>query len=161
VDFSTEYACSGFVFDDSTDVSRDHPGGLAGGVIPRGGIGLLDTMAVQPLPIGSRFTETQLAIPFGPVTGETTTSWLPDIVGVTPPPLGSIYFGANAASHINNNGSSTEDTEKKKTQRERRGATKVHRRGPVPAKETGSSISEPCLVFHEGNARCHAGNVLV
>jgi len=80
------------------------PGGLASGVIPGGGIGLLDTMAVQPLPIGSRFTETQLAIPFGPVTGGTMTSWLPNIGGVPPPPLGSIYFGANAASAINNNG---------------------------------------------------------
>lgn len=80
------------------------PTGLAVGVIPGGGIGLLDTTAVHPLPIGSRFTETQLAIPFGPATGGTTTSWLPNIGGVPPPPLGSIYFAANAATDINNNG---------------------------------------------------------
>lgn len=80
------------------------PSGLAAGVIPGGGIGLLDTTAVQALPIGSRFTETQLAVPFGPAMGGTMTSWLPNIGGVPPPPLGSIYFGANAASDINNNG---------------------------------------------------------
>jgi hypothetical protein len=80
------------------------PGGLAAGVIPGGGIGVLDTTAVHALPIGSRFTDTQLATPYGPVIGGTMTSWLPNIVGVPPPPLGSIYFGANAASDINNNG---------------------------------------------------------
>src|SRR5256884_47940 len=80
------------------------PGGLASGVIPGGGIGLLDTMAVQPLPIGSRFTETQLAIPFGPVTGGTMTSWLPNIGGGPPPTLRSHYFCANAATAIKNNG---------------------------------------------------------
>ncbi len=80
------------------------PGGLAAGVIPGGGIGLLDTTAVHALPIGSRFTETQLAIPYGPASGETDTSWLPNVVGVPAPPLGSIYFGANVASAINNNG---------------------------------------------------------
>lgn len=80
------------------------PAGLAVGVIPGGGVGLLDTTAVQALPIGSRFTETQLAIPFGPSNGGTDTSWLPNFVGVPPPPLGSIYFGVNAATNINNNG---------------------------------------------------------
>jgi len=80
------------------------PGGLAAGVIPGGGIGLLDTTTVNALPIGSRFTQTQLAVPYGPVSGGTVTSWMPNVVGVPPPPLGSIYFGANAASDVNNNG---------------------------------------------------------
>jgi hypothetical protein len=80
------------------------PAGLAAGVIPGGGIGLLDTNAVHPLPIGSRFTQTQLAIPYGPLAGGTDTSWLPNLIGVSPPPLGSIYFGPNAAADINNNG---------------------------------------------------------
>jgi hypothetical protein len=80
------------------------PSGLSAGVIPGGGIGLLDTTAVHALPVGSRFTDTQLAVPYGPVTGGTMTSWLPNIAGVPPPPMGSIYFGPNAASDINNNG---------------------------------------------------------
>ena len=78
--------------------------GLSAGVIPGGGIGILDTTAVHALPVGSRFTDTQLAVPYGPVIGGTMTSWLPNIAGVPPPPLGSIYFGPNAASDINNNG---------------------------------------------------------
>lgn len=80
------------------------PAGLAAGVIPGGGIGLLDTIAVQALPIGSRFGQTQLAVPYGPLTGGTDTSWLPSLAGVSPPPLGSIYFGPNAAANINNSG---------------------------------------------------------
>jgi len=80
------------------------PNGLAAGVIPGGGIGLLDTTAVHAPPIGSRFTETQLAIPYGPASGGTDTSWLPNVAGVPAPPLGSIYFGSNAATDINNNG---------------------------------------------------------
>ncbi len=80
------------------------PGGLAAGVMPGGGIGLLDTTAVQLPPIGSRFTQTQLGVPYGPSSGGTDTSWLPNNVGVSPPPLGSIYFGSNAASDVNNSG---------------------------------------------------------
>jgi hypothetical protein len=80
------------------------PNGLAAGVVLGGGIGLLDTTGVQPLPVGSRFTDTQLAVPFGPVIGGTMTSWLPNVAGVPPPPLGSIYFGASAASDLDNNG---------------------------------------------------------
>lgn len=80
------------------------PGGLAAGVIPGGGIGLLDTTAVHALPLGSRFTQTQLAVTYGPVSGGTDTSWGPNTVGEPAPPLGSIYFGTNAAEDINNNG---------------------------------------------------------
>jgi len=80
------------------------PSGLAAGVVQGGGIGLLDTTAVRPLPIGSRFTETELGVPYGPVAGGTDTSWLPDEVGVAPPPLGSVYFGSNAATGLDDNG---------------------------------------------------------
>jgi hypothetical protein len=79
-------------------------GGLAAGVVPGGGVGLLDTTAVQPPPVGSHFTETLLAVPYGPVSGGTLTSWLPNTIGVQPPPLGSIYFGTNAATDINSDG---------------------------------------------------------
>ncbi len=80
------------------------PAGLAAGVIPGAGIGLLDTTAVHAPPIGARFSQTALNIPYGPVGGGTGTSWLPNVVGVQPPPLGSIYFGASAATDINANG---------------------------------------------------------
>jgi len=79
-------------------------GGLAAGVIEGGGIGLLNTAAVQPLPIGSRFNQTQLDYPYGPAAGGTAVAWLPDTVGVPAPPLGSVYFGANPATDLNNNG---------------------------------------------------------
>lgn len=78
--------------------------GLAAGVIPGGGIGLLDLTAVHAPPIGSRFTQTQLDVPFGPISGGTATEWAPEFVGVPAPPLGSIYFGTNAATGINNGG---------------------------------------------------------
>lgn len=78
--------------------------GLAAGVIEGGGIGLLDTAAVHSLPIGSRFSQTQLDVPYGPVGGGTATSWLPDEFGVPAPPLGSVYFGVNAATNLNNSG---------------------------------------------------------
>ncbi len=80
------------------------PSGLAAGVVQGGGIGLLDTTAVHPLPIGSRFSETELNVPYGPVAGGTATSWLPNGTGVPPPPLGSVYFGANAATGLDDNG---------------------------------------------------------
>ena len=80
--------------------------GLAAGVIPGAGVGLLDTTAVHPLPLGSRFTQTQLNMTYGPTSGGTATGWLPNWVGVPAPPLGSIYFGPNAASDINNSGTS-------------------------------------------------------
>ena len=80
------------------------PGGLAAGVTPGAGIGLLDTTAVHAPPVGSRFTDTSLLLPYGPVNGGTLTGWLPNAVGVAPPPLGSIYFGTNIATDTNNNG---------------------------------------------------------
>ena len=80
------------------------PGGLAAGLVPGGGVGLLDTTAVQPPPVGSHFTETQLQVPYGPVSGGTFTNWLPNSSGVQPPPLGSIYFGTNTATDINSDG---------------------------------------------------------
>lgn len=76
--------------------------GLAAGVIQGGGIGLLDTTAVHPLPIGSRFSQTELDVPYGPVAGGTASSWRPGGLGLAPP-LGSIYFGANAASGLDDN----------------------------------------------------------
>jgi hypothetical protein len=79
-------------------------GGWAAGVIQGGGIGLLNTAAVHTLPIGSRFNQTQLDVPYGPAAGGTAVAWLPDTVGVPVPPLGSVYFGANAATDLNNNG---------------------------------------------------------
>ena len=78
--------------------------GLAAGVIEGGGIGLLDTTAVHALPIGSRFSQTELNVPYGPAGGGTAVGWLPDEYGVAAPPLGSVYFGANAATSLNNNG---------------------------------------------------------
>ena len=77
--------------------------GLAAGVISGGGIGLLDTTAIHALPIGSRFTQTQLGAPYGPVAGGTSTSWFANEVGVPPAPLGSAYFGANAATGLDEN----------------------------------------------------------
>lgn len=76
--------------------------GLAAGVIEGGGIGLLDTTAVHALPIGSRFSQTQLDVPFGPAGGGTATTWLQDEVGVAVAPLGSVYFGSNAATGLDN-----------------------------------------------------------
>ncbi len=80
------------------------PSGLAAGVVQGGGIGLLDTTAVHPLPIGSRFSQTELDVPYGPVAGGTASGWQPSGVGVPPPPLGSVYFGTNAATGLNDNG---------------------------------------------------------
>jgi len=80
------------------------PQGLAAGVVQGGGIGLLDTTAVHPLPVGSRFTLTELNMPYGPVTGGTDVAWFPDSVGVQPPPLGSVYFGTQPAADLDNAG---------------------------------------------------------
>ncbi|WP_125485625.1 hypothetical protein [Edaphobacter aggregans] len=76
--------------------------GVAAGVISGGGIGLLDSTATHALPIGSRFSQTQLDIPYGPVGGGTADSWMPNTVGVPAPPLGSVYFGPNAATGLDN-----------------------------------------------------------
>jgi hypothetical protein len=78
--------------------------GLAAGVIEAGGIGLLDTTTVHALPIGSRFSQTQFDVPYGPTSGGTAVGWLPDEVGVPAPPLGSVYFGTNAATDLNDDG---------------------------------------------------------
>lgn len=77
--------------------------GLEAGVLEGDGIGLLDTTAVHAMPVGSHFSLTQLDIPYGPTDGGTATGWLPDGFGVPPPPLGSIYFGANPATALDNN----------------------------------------------------------
>jgi hypothetical protein len=76
--------------------------GLAAGVMEGAGIGLLDTTAVHAMPVGSHFGQTQLELATGPTTGGTATAWWQDNVGVPPASLGSIYFGANAATSINN-----------------------------------------------------------
>jgi hypothetical protein len=78
--------------------------GLEAGVLGGDGIGMLDTTAVHAMPVGSHFSLTQLDIPYGPASGGTATGWLPDVQGVPPPPLGSIYFGANPATDLDNNG---------------------------------------------------------
>jgi hypothetical protein len=78
-------------------------GGLEAGVLEGDGIGLLDTTAVHAMPIGSHFSLTQLDIPNGSAGGGTATAWLPDAGGVPPPPLGSIYFGSNPATGLDNN----------------------------------------------------------
>lgn len=77
--------------------------GLEAGVLEGDGIGLLDTAAVHAMPVGSHFSLTQLDVPYGPTDGGTATGWLPDTVGVPPPPLGSIYFGTNPATDLDNN----------------------------------------------------------
>ncbi len=78
--------------------------GLAAGVIGGGGVGLLDTTAVHALPVGSRFSQTQLDVPYGPVSGGTAAAWLPSESGVATPALGSVYFGTNAATSVNDDG---------------------------------------------------------
>jgi len=76
--------------------------GLAAGVVYGSGIGLLDTTAIHALPIGTRFFPMELRDAYGPVGGGTPTSWL--FGQPPPPPLGSVYFGANAATGLNNQG---------------------------------------------------------
>jgi hypothetical protein len=78
--------------------------GLAAGVMEGAGIGLLDTTAARAMPVGSHFGQTQLELATGPIAGGTSTAWWQDNVGVTSAPLGSIYFGANAATSINSSG---------------------------------------------------------
>jgi hypothetical protein len=78
--------------------------GLAAGVMEGAGIGLLDTTAVHAMPVGSHFGLTQLELATGPVSGGTSTAWWQDNVGVPVASLGSIYFGANAATSINSSG---------------------------------------------------------
>ena len=78
--------------------------GVAAGVIFGGGVGLLDTTAVHSLPVGTRFTQTQLDVPYGPAAGGTATSWLPYLTGSGVPSLGSVYFGANVATGLDNSG---------------------------------------------------------
>ena len=78
--------------------------GLAAGIMEGEGIGLLDTTAVHAMPVGSHFGLTQLDLATGPAAGGTATAWLQDDAGVTAAPLGSIYFGANAATSVNDSG---------------------------------------------------------
>jgi hypothetical protein len=81
--------------------------GVAAGVVQGGGLGLLDSTAVHALPIGTRLVNTPLDQPYGPLAGGTAVSWpLQEDGGtLTFPPLGSVYFGSNAASELNNDGS--------------------------------------------------------
>jgi hypothetical protein len=75
--------------------------GLIGGVMEQG-FGLLDISALNPLPVGTSFGATALlGSPYGPVAGGTPASWWQSLLsGTTPPPLGSAYFGANAATSV-------------------------------------------------------------
>lgn len=77
--------------------------GVAAGVINAEGVGFIDSNAVHNLPIGSRFMQTQLSLPYGPLEGGTAESWLPSVWGIPVTPLGSIYFGGNAATDLGNN----------------------------------------------------------
>jgi hypothetical protein len=72
--------------------------GLVAGVIEGAGIGVVDTTAVKPLPIGSRFLQTELNIPYGPAGGGTSVNWLPSSFGVPAATLSSVYFGLNTAT---------------------------------------------------------------
>jgi hypothetical protein len=78
--------------------------GLAAGVMEGAGIGLLDSTAISAMPVGSHFGQTQLQLTTGPVAGGTATAWLQANIGVPAASLGSIYFGLNAATSINNSG---------------------------------------------------------
>jgi|GEM_PF-2007665 len=74
--------------------------GLIAGILDQG-VGLIDTNAVNPLPVGIPFGPATTSVPYGPVAGGTTTSWLPSAGFASPatPTLGSIYFGAAAATN--------------------------------------------------------------
>ena len=72
--------------------------GLAAGVIEGAGVGLVDTTAAKPLPVGSHFSQTELNTPYGPAAGGTSVSWLPSSVGVPATTLSSVYFGSNTAT---------------------------------------------------------------
>lgn len=78
--------------------------GLAAGVMEGAGIGLLDTTAVRAMPVGSHFSQTQLDLARGPTAGGTGTAWLQDFAGVAAAPLGSVYFGPNAATSLDSGG---------------------------------------------------------
>ncbi len=79
--------------------------GLIGGVLDNG-IGLLDTRALNPLPIGTGFGFSSLQVATGPTSGGTPTSWLESqFVQTSPPPLGSIYFGSVTGDDISYNNS--------------------------------------------------------
>jgi len=74
--------------------------GLIAGVLDQG-VGLLDTTALNPLPVGTPFGGVTASVAFGPAAGGTETSWWQSSIGVSPlTSLGSIYFGTNAATNI-------------------------------------------------------------
>jgi len=74
------------------------PSGLAAGVIEGAGVGVVDLTASHSLPVGSRFLQTELNIPYGPAGGGTSVSWLPSSFGVPATTLSSVYFGINTAT---------------------------------------------------------------
>lgn len=92
---------------DASGVGTDAPqlqamsdNGLLGGTIDQGFV-LVDTTKTNGLPVGTPFGPQQLEITAGPVSGGTADSWLAADYGPpSAPPLGSIYFGANAATDI-------------------------------------------------------------
>jgi len=97
-------AASGSYSGDTPIYQAMDQNGIAAGVITSEGVGFMDSTAVHTPPIGTPFMQTQLLVPYGPVGGGTADSWLPSIFGLsTPPPLGSVYFGANPATDLGNN----------------------------------------------------------
>lgn len=97
-------AASGSYSGDTPIYQAMDQNGIAAGVITSEGVGFMDSTAVHTPPIGTPFMQTQLLVPYGPVGGGTADSWLPSIFGLsTPPPLGSVFFGANLATDLGNN----------------------------------------------------------
>ncbi len=84
--------------------------GLIGGVMEQG-FGLLDTAALNSPPVGIAFGSAQLlGTPYGPVSGGTSASWWQSQTAYSSvlPPLGSVYFGANAATSVSTSIQSTQ-----------------------------------------------------
>ena len=74
--------------------------GLIAGPLDNG-IGLIDFQAVNPPPIGTTFNFSALQVATGPPSGGTDTAWIENQYPQTSPaPLGSVYFGSNAASEV-------------------------------------------------------------
>lgn len=75
--------------------------GLVGGVMEQG-FGFIDVSTVNPMPVGTAFGVVPMLGPtYGPAAGSTDTSWWQSFIspagGLS---LGSVYFGANAATAV-------------------------------------------------------------
>ncbi|MEO6806724.1 MAG: hypothetical protein ABI286_07510 [Edaphobacter sp.] len=79
--------------------------GLIGGVLDNG-VGLLDTTALNPPPIGTSFGFSSLQMATGPISGGTPTSWLvSQFLPGSSPPLGNVYFGSAPGEDVSYNNS--------------------------------------------------------